>query len=129
MTSMWDAAARAFEPPQAPKWATPGDLAQALDPLHTKQTPALDLIDQALVDLANTPDGRLIISMPPQEGKSQRTSRRFPTWVLTQRPDTRIAITSYELGVARRWGRAIRDDITTHAGTLHLQVRADLSAQ
>ena len=46
------------------RWATPGVLAQELDP-RTRQTPALDLIDAALVELANTPDGRLIISMPP----------------------------------------------------------------
>ncbi len=124
---LWEAAARQFEPATR-RWATPGDLAKHLD-ARTIQTPALDLIDAELVRLADTPDGRLIISMPPQEGKSQRASRRFPLWVLTQNPDTRIAITSYELGVARRWGRAIRDDITTHATDLGLRVRDDLSAQ
>lgn len=120
-------AARAFEPPPR-RWNTPGDLARALDP-KTKQTPALDLIDTELVRLADTADGRLILSMPPQEGKSQRASRRFPLWALTQKPDTRIAITSYEHGVARRWGRAIRDDITVHTTELGLSVRDDLSAQ
>ena len=60
---------------------------------------------------------------------SQRISRRFPLWVLTQRPDTRIAIASYELGVARRWGRVIRDDIYTHGHLLGLRVRDDLAAQ
>lgn len=128
-------AARAFEPPPPPRWATPGDLARHLDP-KTRQTPALDLIDAELVRAANTPDGRLIISMPPQEGKSQRASRRFPLWLLTQRPDTRIAIISAELGMARRWGRVIRDDITTHGPGLRrtpdtpgLKVRDDLAAQ
>lgn len=120
-------AARAFEPTRR-RWATPGDMAAHLD-RRTIQTPALDLIDDELVRLADTPDGRLIISMPPQEGKSQRTSRRFPLWALTQNPELRIAIASYELGVARRWGRAIRDDITTHGHDLGLSVRPDLSAQ
>ena len=129
MTLEWaEAAARLFEPPPAPRWATPGDLACYLDP-KTVQTPALDLIDEALLWAYTTPDARLIISMPPQEGKSQRASRRFPLWVLTQNPDTRVAITSYEAGVARRWGRAIRDDITQHAADLGLRVREDLSAQ
>lgn len=123
-----EAAARLFEPPPPPRWPTPGALAVALDP-KTRQTRALDVIDQALVDAYQTPDARLIISMPPQEGKSQRTSRRFPLWALTQNPDLRIAIASYESGVARRWGRAIRDDITTHATELGLRVRDDLSAQ
>lgn len=125
--NVWEVAARSFEPRQA-RWATPGAMAQALD-TRTRQTPALDLIDRELVRLANTPDGRLTLSMPPQEGKSQRTSRRFPLWALTQNPDLRIAIASYEHNVARRWGRAIRDDITTHGPTLGLSVRADLSAQ
>ena len=120
-------AARSFEPRRR-RWVTPGAMAQHLDP-KTLQTPALGLIDQALVDLLNTPDGRLVLSMPPQEGKSQRTSRRFPLWALTQNPDLRIAIASYEHGVARRWGRTIRDDITTHTQDLGINVREDLSAQ
>lgn len=125
--SIWNQVLAEFDPP-SPRWATPGDLAAALDP-RTVQTPALDLIDAALVKAATTPDARLIISMPPQEGKSQRASRRYPLWLLTQRPDTRIAICSYELGVARRWGRAIRDDITTHGLEVGLRVRDDMSAQ
>lgn len=125
----WEAAARLFEDTQpARTWGTPGSMAVALDP-RTVQTPALRLIDDELVRLLDTPDARLIISMPPQEGKSQRTSRRFPLWALTQNPDLRVAIASYEQGVARRWGRAIRDDITTHGDVLGLAVRPDLSAQ
>ena len=129
MTMTWaEHAARMFEPPAPPKWHTPGDMAKALDP-KTVQTPALDLIDDTLVEAFNTPDSRLIISMPPQEGKSQRASRRFPLWCLTQNNELRIAIASYESNVARRWGRAIRDDITTHGKELDLTVRADLAAQ
>lgn len=111
-----------------PRWCTPGALAGHLDP-RTIRTPALGLIDDELVRLAGSEDGRLVLSMPPQEGKSQRASRRFPLWVLTQRPDTRIAICSYEHGVARRWGRAVRDDITMFGDDLGLRVRDDLSAQ
>lgn len=125
-----EAAARMFEPPEpvAPKWGTPGAMAVALDH-KTVQTPALRMIDDHLVDLLAEPDGRLIISLPPQEGKSQRTSRRFPLWALTQNPELRIAIASYEHGVARRWGRAVRDDITQHGEELGLTVRDDLAAQ
>jgi predicted phage terminase large subunit-like protein len=110
------------------RWATPGELAHHLDP-RTIQTPALDLIDRELVSAVGIPDYRLIISCPPQEGKSQRVSRRFPLWQLIHAPETRIVIASYEHGVARRWGRAIRDDIATHGASLGLTVRTDLSAQ
>ncbi|MFD4968953.1 phage terminase large subunit [Streptomyces sp. NPDC058424] len=60
-------------------------------------------------------------------GKSERTSRRFPLWLLVRNPELRIAIVSYEMGVARRWGRAIRNDIAEHP-ELGLTVRADTSA-
>ena len=56
--------------------------------------------------------------MPPQEGKSTRAAADFPVWSLTQNPDLRIAIASYEHNVARRWGRAIRDDIVQHTDEL-----------
>lgn len=67
MPNMWEIAARMFEP-VIPKWATPGEMAKALDP-KTIQTPALDLIDSKLVDLSNTADGRFALAMSPQEGK------------------------------------------------------------
>ena len=42
----------------APQWETPGGLAKAIDPA-TVQTPALDLIDDALVWAYTTPGARL----------------------------------------------------------------------
>lgn len=111
----------------ADKWATPGAMAAALDPA-TIQTAALDLIDSALVDVAEGREKRLIITMPPQEGKSQRVSRRFPLWLLVKRPAARIVLVGYELGIARRWGRTIKNDIATHGELLGLGVRDDTSA-
>jgi predicted phage terminase large subunit-like protein len=120
---------KAYKPAnQRPKWESPLTMAKALDP-KVKITPALKLVDEALVHAFNTPDSRLIVQLPPQSGKSQTTSRRFPLWVLTQRPDTRITLASYETAVARRWGRAVRDDIATYSEKLGLKVRDDLSAQ
>jgi len=74
----WETAAAAFEAPPAPKWATPGDLAKALDD-RTVQTPALDLIDEALVWAYTTPGARVVISMPPQEGKLVADDTPVPT--------------------------------------------------
>ena len=91
-------------------WTTPGQMAQALD-RGTVQTPALELIDTHLARVAAGDCDRLIINMPPQEGKSERTSRRFPLWMLHRDPNLRIAIVSFGHDVARRWGRRIRDDL------------------
>jgi len=125
----FEAAARIFEPPQPRDipWSTPGEMAVALDP-STNQTPALGLIDAALVDVAEGRCKRLMISMSPQEGKSERTSRRFPTWMLARYPWLRIAIVSYAHGIARRWGRRIRDDIGDHGNVLGLSVDPRSSA-
>jgi len=109
-------------------YATPGELARALDP-ETIQTPALDLIDAAIVEAAATPDSRTIIVMPPQEGKSQRVTRRGVEWLLKHNPDTRVAICSYELSVARRFGRTIRDDVRENPDAFGFTLRRDVSAQ
>lgn len=109
------------------QYPTPGDLASDIDP-RTISTPALRLLDEHLIAVANGTIPRLIWSMPPQEGKSQRVSRTFPAWLLARNPDLRIAIASYELGTARRWGRAIRNDIAIYGDRLGLRVRQDTSA-
>lgn len=95
------------------RFETPGALAAHIDP-RTVQTPALDLIDAELVRLRDTPDGRLIISMSPQEGKSTRVSRDFVLDTLTHNPDCRVVMASYAQSLANRNGRAVRNAITAH---------------
>lgn len=96
-----------------PRWRTPGTLAVTLNP-KTVQTPALDLIDRELQQLLDTPDGRLIVVMPPQEGKSTRVTKDLVLWVLKHRPWTRCVTGSYGQSLANRNGRAIRNTILTH---------------
>jgi len=99
------------------EWPTPGAMAVELTKNWVKptvQTPALELIDQALVELLDQPDGRLIITMPPQEGKSTRAAKDFPIWVLKQRPDLRVVTASYSQSLANRNGRAIRNTIAAN---------------
>ncbi|MEV2239511.1 phage terminase large subunit [Micromonospora sp. NPDC049891] len=124
--SPWEAAARMFEPPKPGQvWASPGELARAVDP-STVQTPALDLIDAALVDVEAGACDRLIISMPPQEGKSTRVTKIGPLWALTRNPDRRIVVVSYSADLANEFGRDIRGHITANQGedgTLDLGLR------
>jgi predicted phage terminase large subunit-like protein len=126
--SPFEYAARQFEPPPEPerKWATPGELAKHLNP-KTIQTPALDLIDRELMRLVDEPEGRLIISMPPQEGKSTRAAADFPTWVLTQNAECRIVVASYGQGLANRNGKAIRTRVTSNP-SLGLKLAPDNGA-
>lgn len=125
VTSPFEHAARLFEPP-ARRWATPGNLAQHITP-NTVQTPALDIIDAELVRLMEAPDARLILTLPPQEGKSTRAAGDFPVWALTQNPDLRIVTASYAQSLANRNGRAIRRRITGHPD-LGLRIAPDNGA-
>lgn len=108
-------------------FASPGALAQALDP-STVQTPALELIDRALVRVADGITKRLIISMPPQEGKSERTTHYGALWMLHRNPGLRLGIVSYADDIAGQFSTKMRNDIAVFDGTdgnvnldLHLQ--------
>jgi predicted phage terminase large subunit-like protein len=108
-------------------------MACELDP-RTVQTPALRLIDQALVELADGPgQQRLAIFVAPQEGKSERASHWFPLWALVGNPELRIAIVSHDAELARAWGAAIKRDVETFNGEdgtvdLGLRLRTDSKA-
>lgn len=123
-TSEWEQAARFFE--AGVSYTTPGRLAQAITP-GTVQTPALDHVDQALVETASTPSARLIVTMAPQEGKSTRVSHDFVVWWLKERPETRIVSASYGQELANRNGLAVRRTIAAHP-ELGLRIARDNGA-
>lgn len=103
-------------------------MAAELDPQNHKTTAALDLIDRELADWADgRTSPRLMIFMAPQEGKSQKVSRRTPAWLLTHDPTLRVAIVSFEQERAVRWGRDIKRDIETHP-ELRIRLRPDSQA-
>lgn len=92
----------------------PGDLAVQLQPQVTKQTPALQAIDRELRLVAEGKLNRLMLFVPPQEGKSTRTACWYPFWRIVSDPTLRIAIVSYSQGKAARWGKWIRRMIEAH---------------
>jgi predicted phage terminase large subunit-like protein len=129
--------ARSFEP-KPRRYRTPLDLAVRVD-RNTRRSAALEVINDALVQLMepDSPYNALAVYMPPQEGKSQLCSRRFPEWLLDHNPATRIAEVSYGEELALRWGRDIKNDITLNrcrsqepectwaCGALHVPIRRD----
>ena len=119
--STWEIAAREFEPRSSRVWASPLDLACALDPRY-RRTPALELINEALVWADSTPDARLIVVMSPQEGKSLLVSQHGVLWSLLRDPRKRIAEVSYGDSLARRWGRAVRNHVRDHGAGLRIDL-------
>jgi predicted phage terminase large subunit-like protein len=132
--SAFEHAARFFEPKRR-RHASPLALARHLDP-RTGRTAALDLIDASLVALADgklarddgTVANALMVSIPPQEGKSTTIARRLPEWLLQDDPGLRIAIVSYEAETALRWGRDIKRDIELAGDELAIPLRDDSQA-
>ncbi len=125
------------------RWPTPLDMATELDPPFVDdngdragvwRTPALELINTALVDLADGREKRLGVFMSPQEGKSTTVSYWFPLWLLTcVNPNLRILIVSYSDEMARRWGAEIKDALERWSGDegttdLGLRLRKDSRA-
>ncbi|MCH2231667.1 MAG: phage terminase large subunit [Crocinitomicaceae bacterium] len=56
---------------------------------------------------ANKEIPRLMITMPPQHGKSEGSSRRLPAYIAGKRPDDKIALVSYAATKAQKFGREI----------------------
>ena len=94
------------------RYPTPGDLAADLDP-SVVQTPALRLVDEA-VRRAIATGGRLIITMPPQQGKSSRVAVWTPVWALMRNPDMKVVVASYAESLARRNAYEARRIVAEH---------------
>ena len=69
----------------------------------------LQLLNDKLLDVADGPCPRLIVTMPPRSGKSVLVSQHFPAWYLGLYPDKELILVSYEATFAASWGRKARD--------------------
>lgn len=58
---------------------------------------------------------RLIVTMPPQHGKSEGSTRHLPAYLLGINPNLRIAIASYSDSFAKRFNRDIQRLIDSEA--------------
>jgi predicted phage terminase large subunit-like protein len=111
------------------RFERPADLYRVLEPASV-ETAATRLIDDQLAAFRDGVIDRLILTVPPQQGKSERCSRTLPLWLLLDDPSRRIVLASYEKEIATRWGRRVRTDVLTHNGDegtvdLGLRVRTD----
>ena len=119
--------------PQPRRWASPLDMACELNP-QTVRTPALEVINAALVRLADKPgQGRLAVFMSPQEGKSTLCSFWNPLWLLEHNHDLRIIAVSYNAEKSREWGAEVKNAIENFNGDdgmvdLGIRLRADTRA-
>ncbi len=57
----------------------------------------------------------LMVFMPPQHGKSEIVSRKFPAWALGVNPDLKVVGCSYSADLARQFSRSIQRTIDSKA--------------
>jgi predicted phage terminase large subunit-like protein len=55
---------------------------------------------------------KLIVTIPPQNGKSEGSSRILPSWILGRDPDKRIVIASYAGAFAQQFNRSVQRIMT-----------------
>lgn len=110
-----------------PAIGDPADFAAALDPGYRRR-PHVNALAAAIretVEAAADGSGpaRLIVSMPPQVGKSYTSSLWTPAWYLERHPDRQVILASHESRLAVSFGRQVRDTLIRHADAGRVQVR------
>jgi hypothetical protein len=71
---------------------------------------------------------RLMVLMPPGSAKSKYASELFPPWAFCQRPGMAVIAASHTAELAERFGRRVRNLITTSSQTLNYNLSADNKA-
>lgn len=112
-TSLGRLQAEAHRRHMAVAYPRPYDLVRHVDP-HVLNPEHLALIDEKLAACYRGEIRRLLISMPPQEGKTERVARAGALWALNQNPNLRVVVASYELELARGSTQWVRDMIEAH---------------
>src|SRR5215469_14623851 len=65
-------------------------------------------LDGFLDDVLARRSPRLIFNVPPQEGKSEQMSRRFPAYALGLDPNLRVVACSYSATLALQFSRDVQ---------------------
>lgn len=95
------------------RYANAAELAKAVDrDYHV--TPALALIAEAVETVLSKPRRNLLVTMPPQEGKTMLCSVWTPLRALQLDPNRRIILATYGDALAESHSASCRDIITRH---------------
>ncbi len=95
------------------RYANAAELAQSIDPDYVI-TPALQLIADSIEVTLSKPRRNLLVTMPPQEGKSSLCAIWAPIRALQLDPNRRIILATYGDALAETHSLACRDIILTH---------------
>ncbi|MGE5195428.1 MAG: terminase large subunit domain-containing protein [Deltaproteobacteria bacterium] len=111
---------------------SPAAFAQMASAGKWEPAPHLMHLDRALTaaleDAAEgTLDG-LVVSMPPQHGKSELCSKYLPAWYLCNYPTRRVIVTGYGTDFAAHWGAQARDLVRSWGRVFNVRLSKHASA-
>lgn len=87
--------------------------------------PHLLLLSAVLAKVARLPGQRVMVTMPPQHGKTELSSRWGVTWALARDPARRVLIASYGAAYATRHGRWVRNAMRAYGAELGVTLADD----
>ena len=87
-----------------------------------------DLLVPALEKVTSTPNGRLIVTMPPRHSKSLHVSENLPAWYLGRHPEHRIIAASHTAQLAYTFSRRVRNKIQDPRYPFETEVADDKGA-
>lgn len=118
----WDTDALLGEVRRLAALRDPATMGRYLDPHGFRIRAHTRLIGQALTGLGTDYD-RLILTTPPQVGKSTLVSENLPFWWLCKDPRARIVLASYAASLALKKSRAVRRHVYDHGDPFGLHIR------
>lgn len=77
-------------------------------PAYRWEWPHLAYIRQQLTIFERTPNGRMMLFVPPRHGKSEMVTVRYSAWQLEKDPSQRVIIGAYNQTLANKFSRKIR---------------------
>ena len=96
---------------------TPATMAEEFSEGEWQMAPHLELLDAGIVQLIEQEGSEfkiLLVSMPPQHGKSELCSKWLPVWFLARWPKKRVILASYGDDFAATWGFKAREVVNKH---------------
>ena len=91
-------------------------------------SPTIALISDVLAEAVSEPGRRIIVTVPPREGKSTLVSQIGPPYALMTDPDSQVVLVSYADALAQEHSGEARARVTEHAALLGYRLRADKQA-
>lgn len=67
------------------------------------------VLEEALLKVEAGEDVRIILECPPRHGKSEISTKKFPSWVLGKHPEWPVVVASYSGDLATKFGQETRD--------------------